>query len=535
MAQNTENTTSWLAEVSSFLDRSVEIATRVSSLYTIDMVADGPLATLLRNEIKSYTRIVCCLRSEFLAFIQDPYINSSEIQCLNLPEGLADALLVAKLRWFELVELIDFSQREETRGQEGALNALFAETYILDRNVDHDTDTSYLNEDNMLRDGLELRDLFRDMTKDITPSGMLQRHEAVQHFHQFLYSKSFSPPPVKELLANNIASRSRIESLTAQSAAQHRPRYVHTYSSLSEVPYVVDPTGLAFSGSYGTVQKVNFRQRAEPLAMKTFHNVFKGNATRKVLREIGVLEACHHKNIVRLVEAFKVDEEEHCIRLVIKPWAPYTLTNFLHATDLGRKKRCPWFEPSSARSDSCIRQIMYELVGAVRYLHGRSIKHKDLKPDNILLHQEATDRVTPLITDFGISKIYIHGASTNPQESTWAYLSPEQHAGTGCTLKSDIWQLGCCLAELLGVSVGGTATYQMLHASFNRDEEDCSCSIALETMHFSETLAALCLRGSIFQKKAYGIISGMLENDAATRLDIESVWAAVSKFPGSHA
>lgn len=75
----------------------------------------------------------------------------------------------------------------------------------------------------------------------------------------------------------------------------------------------------------------------------------------------------------------------------------------------------------------------------------------------------------------------------------------------------------------------------MLHASFNRDEEDCSCSIALEKMHFCETLTGLCLRGSIIQTKAYGIISGMLDNDAATRLDIASVRAAVSKLPGMHA
>jgi hypothetical protein len=438
------------------------------------------------------------------------------------------------VRLFEVLELIDFSHREETRGQEGALNALFAESYILHRNVGHDMSASYLNEDKLLRGGLALRDLLRDMTVEIPPSGMLQCHEAVQRFQQFQYSKSLPPRTLKELLTNNIYFRPRIESWVAQTDTQNRPRYVHTYSSFTEVPYFIDPTGLAFSGSYGTVQKVNHRQRTEPLAMKTFHNVFKGSATRKVLREIGVLEACHHKNIVCLVEAFKVEEEEHCICLVIKPWAPYTLTNFLHATDLGRKKRCPWFEPRSAKSDSCIRRIMYELVDAVGYLHGRSIKHKDLKPDNILLHQEAGDRVTPLITDVGISKIYIHGASTNPQDSTWAYLSPEQHAGTGCTLKSDIWQLGCCLAELLGVSVGGKATYHTLHASFNRDEEDCSCSIALEKAHFCETLAELCLRGSILQKKAYVVVSGMLDDDAATRLDIESVRAAVSKLPGIH-
>lgn len=291
---------------------------------------------------------------------------------------------------------------------------------------------------------------------------------------------------------------------------------------------------MAFSGSYGTVQKVNLKHRAEPLAMKTFHNVFKGNATRKVLREIGVLEVCHHRNIVRLVEAFKVEEEEHCIRLVIRPWAPYTLTNFLHATDSRRKMRCPWFEPRSSKSDSCIRRIMYELADAVGYLHGRSIKHKDLKPDNILLHREEGDRVTPLITDVGISKIYIHGASTNPQDSTWAYLSPEQHDGTGCTLKSDIWQLGCCFAELQGLAVGGTSTYQLLHGSFNREEENCSCSIALEITPFIESLAGLCLRGSTAQKRTYGIITGMLDTDPAVRLDIGSVRAAISKLPGTH-
>jgi serine/threonine protein kinase len=213
--------------------------------------------------------------------------------------------------------------------------------------------------------------------------------------------------------------------------------------------------------------------------MKTFRvrNAFSEKDKKIILRELGILEVCFHKNIVELVEAFSLDNGRS-IRLVMSPWAPCTLATFLQESDMERADRCPWFDPGAAASDHCVFRIMFELADAVSYLHGKKIKHKDLKPDNILLYREGTRHVTPLVTDVGVSKIEIPGGKTKYTDSTYAYLAPEQHNHESSDLRSDIWQLGCCFAELFAVSRGGAAGSLTLHQSFNRD--DSSCCIAME-------------------------------------------------------
>lgn len=94
------------------------------------------------------------------------------------------------------------------------------------------------------------------------------------------------------------------------------------------------------------------------------------------------------------------------MHLAISPWAPYTLHDFLHMPEALRETRCAWFQPGSVESVREIHRIMYELADAVSYLHMNDIKHKDIKPENILLHCEGNAaEITPLITDFGVRKM----------------------------------------------------------------------------------------------------------------------------------
>lgn len=197
MSHNEEDNTSCLAVVTELLNRSVEIATRVSALSTSDVAADGQLGALLCTEIEAFARTVFRLRAEFLDFVQAVYATSTGLKHLDLPPKLAHALVSTKLRMFEVLELIDFYQSEETSGQEGALNARFAENHILGRHVDHDTDATYFNEDKLIRTGISLRNLIHDLTMGTPPSATFPADTAVQHFQQFEYSPThaiFSRP-----------------------------------------------------------------------------------------------------------------------------------------------------------------------------------------------------------------------------------------------------------------------------------------------------------------------------------------------------
>jgi serine/threonine protein kinase len=199
-----------------------------------------------------------------------------------------------------------------------------------------------------------------------------------------------------------------------------------------------------------------------------------------------------------------------------------------------RATRCPWFQPGSVDSALAIYRIMYELADAVRYLHTNEIKHKDLKPENILLHHEGdAAEVTPLITDFGVSKMFSKDARTNYTDSTRAYLAPEQLRKESSTLKADVWQLGCCFAHLLALAGGGKPAHERLVDSYMRSADlTCTYIIAAEHARFMGALAKICMKGNSAQKRLYGVISCMLDLDPSDRIDVESVCTVLAKLLG---
>ncbi|KAI3325869.1 kinase-like protein [Xylariaceae sp. AK1471] len=478
------------ASTINYLDRCVQVCERLVLRWTKSIPPDEPLGTLTATQIQALKDQVYNLRHE----------------CTNLDlTTLAAPLLATRIRLFETMDLIDFYRQEEHRGQDGALNTLFASRYILNYTKDFYGTPGVVSENRYVRMGKELGTIIKDLMQEPVQSAA----QAVQNFERH---------------------RPTIEEFLQRVSEQNRPRYISKYPAAADVPFNQAAASPVYTGSFGAVRKVTHSRTRELLAMKTFCNVFTKRERKQILKEIGLLEVCSHKNIVRYVEAFCMEDDEYTIHLVIAPWAPYTLTKFLRTPDMIRKKQCPWFEHKNPKSHWPVYRIMHELSDALEYLHNHSIKHKDLKPDNILLYQEDNDDVTPMITDLGISKIYMQGAATRYTDSTYVYLAPEQHAEKESSPLSDIWQLGCCFAELLAVVVAGTSGYERLHDSFNREEENCSCSIALEHTHFMKALAAICMSGNAAQRRALEIISGMLESNPSRRLEIRLAKAALQNL-----
>jgi beta-lactam-binding protein with PASTA domain/predicted Ser/Thr protein kinase len=90
--------------------------------------------------------------------------------------------------------------------------------------------------------------------------------------------------------------------------------------------------------------------------------------------------------------------------------------------------------------------IVTQILRAARFAHKRGVIHRDLKPHNVILDEEARARVT----DFGIAKA---GASdmtlTGSIMGTAQYLSPEQAQGHTVSGRSDLYAVGIILYELL--------------------------------------------------------------------------------------
>lgn len=158
-------------------------------------------------------------------------------------------------------------------------------------------------------------------------------------------------------------------------------------------------------------------------------------------KEIKALEELdYHCHIVSLVASF-TDLES--FSLVLHPIADRVLLDLLQQK-----------QPLSDQDSSTLCNSYYCLATALEFLHTQNIRHKDIKPRNILL---SNGRV--LLCDFGISHKWTdseNGTTEGEYSSfTHRYAAPEVlRIDAKRNLKTDIWSLGCVFLEVLSVMKG---------------------------------------------------------------------------------
>ena len=90
---------------------------------------------------------------------------------------------------------------------------------------------------------------------------------------------------------------------------------------------------------------------------------------------------------------------------------------------------------------------MGQILAALQHAHDKGIVHQDIKPQNILLLQDGTIKVT----DFGIARFSRTDSNTTSDKAIGSvhYISPEQARGEVTDDKADIYSVGVVMYEML--------------------------------------------------------------------------------------
>jgi WD40 repeat protein/DNA-binding SARP family transcriptional activator len=173
-------------------------------------------------------------------------------------------------------------------------------------------------------------------------------------------------------------------------------------------------------GAHGVVWRAGQPGVGREVAIKAIRPDFSNRPgfVRRFEMEAQLVASLEHPHIVSLFDFWR------------DPEGAYLVMPYLRGGDLDHLLRQGPLLPDSAL------ELIRAIGAALAYAHRRGVIHRDVTPHNVLLDDEGN----PYLADFGVATLV--GETGPPISSSPAYLSPEQHAGSGASPQSDVYSLG---------------------------------------------------------------------------------------------
>uniref|UniRef100_A0A3Q3GJK5 non-specific serine/threonine protein kinase n=1 Tax=Labrus bergylta TaxID=56723 RepID=A0A3Q3GJK5_9LABR len=182
-------------------------------------------------------------------------------------------------------------------------------------------------------------------------------------------------------------------------------------------------------GTYGSVLMGRSNESGELVAIKRMKRKFYSWEECMNLREVKSLKKLNHANVVKLKEVIRENDHLYFVFEYMKE----------NLYQLMKDRENKMF------SENEIRNIMFQVLSGMVFVHKHGFFHRDMKPENLLCMGPELVK----IADFGLAREIRSKPPYTDYVSTRWYRAPEVLLRSS-TYSSpiDLWAVGCIMAEL---------------------------------------------------------------------------------------
>jgi hypothetical protein len=207
--------------------------------------------------------------------------------------------------------------------------------------------------------------------------------------------------------------------------------------------------GLVGHGGMGEVYRADDLKLGQPVALKFLPQRLASEPAwiERFYAEVRHSRGVSHPNVCRVYDVGEI-EGHHFLSM-----------EYVDGEDLASLlRRIGRLPPDKAV------EIARELCAGLASAHDRGVLHRDLKPSNVMIDGRGRAK----ITDFGLAVGVEDEKGGAEVSGTPAYMAPEQLAGRGASIQSDIYALGLVLYEVFtgrkAFEAGNLADWKRKHS-----------------------------------------------------------------------
>ena len=231
--------------------------------------------------------------------------------------------------------------------------------------------------------------------------------------------------PTGNLISTLFRDAAHLLPRAASGASGEEARFIPG-TVLAERYRVVAPLG---RGGMGEVYRADDLRLGQAVALKFLPERLSkdGAMLERFRREVRTARRVSHPNVCRVFDIGEASGQQ------------FLSMEYIDGEDLSSLLRRIGRLPED-KANEIARQLCAGLAAA----HEEGVLHRDLKPANVMLDGRGRAR----ITDFGLAGLAGEFTGDEIRSGTPAYMSPEQLAGEGVSVRSDIYSLGLLLYEV---------------------------------------------------------------------------------------